>query len=253
MIIRRHIIPKHRFKESEFSSDEEPIYNVDKILNKLNRKDRDGQWHPVYGQDFHAIWESDDSKVQVSVISRQRNIRRDRKLWEVEVYVDNKKVVDEDVVVNGDSLEEQMENLYELLKKMYIQPASKKSESRLLKRKKMVEANSRELRKIKNAIYSDPEVKRLTSRIFQDDTWQSFYKLINAINNVKGVNGVLYGDNPDQRYQNGYLWKNGKMATKSRVITIETDFGDINGYIDCCGAGTVEDPLSAYDMILGLF
>lgn len=252
-MIRKHIIPKHRFKESEYSFDEEPVYNVDKILNKLNRKDRDGQWHPVYGQDFHAIWESDDSKVQVSVISRQRNIRRDRKLWEVEVYVDNKKVVDEDVVVNGDSLEEQMENLAELLKNMYIQPVSKKSESKILARKRMIEANSRELRKIKNAIYSDPEVKRLTSRIFQDDTWQSFHKLIDAINNVEGVNGVLYGDNPNPRYQNGYLWKDGKMATKARVITIETDFGDINGYIDCCGAGSVEEPLDAYDMILGLF
>jgi hypothetical protein len=253
MIIRRQIIPKHRFKESEFSSEEEPIYNIDKILNVLNKKDKDGQWHPVYGQDFRAIWESNDEKVQVSVISRKRNILRNRKLWEVEVYVNNKKIVDEDILVNGYSLEEQMENLYELLKNMYIQTASKKSESRLLKRKKMVEANSRDLRKIKNAIYNDPEVKRLTSRIFQDDTWQSFHKLINAINNVNGVNGVLYGDNSDRRYQNGYLWKDGKMATKSRVITIETDFGDINGYIDCCGAGTVEDPLSAYDMTLGLF
>lgn len=162
-------------------------------------------------------------------------------------------MLQEDVVVNGDSLEEQMMNLSELLKEMYVKPSYKKSESRLLARKRMVEANSRELKKIKNAIYRDPEVKRLTSRVFHDDTWRPFYALIKAIDNIDGVNGVLYGDNPNPYYQNGYKWKDGKMVSKSRVITIETDFGDINGYIDCYGAGTVEDPMSAYDMVIGLF
>ena len=111
-------------------------------------------------------------------------------------------MLQEDVVVNGDSLEEQMMNLSELLKEMYVKPSYKKSESRLLARKRMVEANSRELKKIKNAIYRDPEVKRLTSRVFHDDTWRPFYALIKAIDNIDGVNGVLYGDNPNPYYQN---------------------------------------------------
>lgn len=252
-IIEPYFLRVLKKESSRYTFDEEPKYDLYSILMKLNDKDSDGEWHPIFGQDFQAIWESNDGSVQASVISRQRNIIKNRKLWEVEVYVNNKRIVREKIVVDGDSLEEQMDNLSELLKEMYVKPSYEKSESKILERKKMVEANSRELRKIKNAIYSDPEVKRLTSKVFQDDTWRPFYALIKAIDNIDGVNGVLYGDNPDPYYQNGYKWKDGKMVSKSRVITIETDFGDIKGYIDCYGAGTVEDPMSAYDMVIGLW
>lgn len=54
-------------------------------------------------------------------------------------------------------------------------------------------------------------------------------------------------------YQNGYLLDHGKMVGKNRIITIETNFGNIDGTIRCFGAGTVEDPLSSYDMTLQLF
>ncbi len=124
----------------------------------------------------------------------------------------------------------------------------------MLKLKRVFEAEDKKaLKSIKNAILRDAEVKRLTSRVLHDDgAWGPFKQLIKAIKNAHpDIINVLYGDDP--YYQNGYSWQDGKMTGKNRVITIETEHGDMNGSIRCFGAGTVEDPLESYDMTLQIF
>ena len=124
----------------------------------------------------------------------------------------------------------------------------------MLKLKRVFEAEDKKtLKSIKNVILRDAEVKRLTSRVLHDDgAWGPFKQLIKAIKNAHpDIINVLYEDDPD--YPNGYLWQNGKMVGKNRIITIETKYGDIKGSVRCFGAGTVEDPLESYDMTLQIF
>lgn len=124
----------------------------------------------------------------------------------------------------------------------------------MLKLKRVFEAEDKKaLKSIKNAILRDAEVKRLTSRVLHDDgAWGPFKQLIKAIKNAHpDIISVLYGDDP--HYQNGYSWQDGRMVGKNRVITIETEHGDMKGSIRCFGAGTVEDPLESYDMTLQIF
>ena len=132
-------------------------------------------------------------------------------------------------------------------------PPSKKESKKVFRNHNLFEDDKRELRKIKNAIYKNPEVKRLTSKILKDDgAWKPFKDLINAIRESHpAITGVYYGDDP--HFLGGYRWKNGKMTGKYRVIEIETEFGTMNGHIICFGAGTIEDPLDAYDMVLEIY
>ena len=106
---------------------------------------------------------------------------------------------------------------------------------------------------IKNTILKDSKVKYFTSKIFRDNgTWKPFRDLIQAIKDSHpDIDGVYYEDDP--YYPNGYLWQNGKMVGKNRIITIETKYGDIKGSVRCFGAGTVEDPLESYDITLQIF
>lgn len=124
----------------------------------------------------------------------------------------------------------------------------------MLKLKRCFESNTRELNQIKRAIFSNPEVKRLTSKIFQDDqAWTPFKNLIRAIKNSDNrIQNVYYQDDPATG-NNGYIWRNGKPTSKYRTIEVETDFGTLKGQLNCYRAGTVEDPLSAYDMTLNLW
>lgn len=127
----------------------------------------------------------------------------------------------------------------------------------MLKLKSINEVSSedkRALRSVKRAILNDAKVRYLTSRVFKDDgTWKTFRSLIDAIRNShESIKSISYED--DHSYgQNGYLWEHGNMVSKSRIITIVTDFGELKGNIICFGAGTVEDPLSSYDMTLEIF
>lgn len=116
-------------KLNEDFSELDLLWNdIDKTLDKLNNKDKNGKWHPVYGNDVKAIWEDKTDTVQVGVTCRSYNIRRNKKQWEVEVYVDNKQIVNDDIVVEGDTLNEQIENLANLIKSMYINPIQGKPE-----------------------------------------------------------------------------------------------------------------------------
>ena len=115
------------------------------------------------------------------------------------------------------------------------------------------ESNRTELKKIKDKIYSDPIVKKMTSHIFYDrGDWGPFKACIDAIKNSSPyITGVYYEDDP--HYRNGYRWENDRMTGKMRNITIETDFGDLEGSLNCYGAGSVEDPMESYDMVLNIW
>ena len=119
--------------------------------------------------------------------------------------------------------------------------------------------DKRKLNGLIKRIYNDPEIKRLTSKVFTDDgAWGPFRSLIDALNNIDGVVHVSYGDSKRSGLSNGYNWvsldgKTSVMKDKIRDIVIDTDFGTLGGEIICSGAGSIRDPLERYDMTLQLW
>ena len=125
----------------------------------------------------------------------------------------------------------------------------------------VAKTDKRSLDRMIKRIFDDPEVKRLTSRVFTDDgAWGPFQTLIKVLSNIEGVNRVSYGDSTKRGgLSNGYRWASfdggntNVMKDKIRDVIIDTDFGTLEGEIACWGAGTVEDPLERYDMTLQLW
>lgn len=119
--------------------------------------------------------------------------------------------------------------------------------------------DKRKLNGLIKRIYNDPEIKRLTSKVFTDDgAWGPFQSLIKALNNIDGVVHVSYEDSKRSGLSNGYNWvsldgKTSVMKDKIRDIVIDTDFGTLGGEIACWGAGSIQDPLERYDMTLQLW
>lgn len=115
------------------------------------------------------------------------------------------------------------------------------------------ESLSKELRKIKDQIFRDERVRWYTSRVFQDrGDWKPFRELIQSIKDSSPlIEWVYYSDDPN--FPQGYVWKDGVMTSKYREIEIQTSEGNLYGSIKCFGAGTVEDPLSSYDMVLEIY
>lgn len=152
-------------------------------------------------------------------------------------------------------------SLNKLIQKVENGLLNKKDEYRLhilleeyMRRNRMYEVeNKRELRKIKNRILDDYNVKYYLTNIVRDTDWSNFRKLIKAMQDVEGVNNISYGVDPNPYYQSGYRWKDGKQVSKHYVLDIDTDVGHIYGQIICAGAGSVEDPLDAYDMTVNLY
>lgn len=120
--------------------------------------------------------------------------------------------------------------------------------------------DKRKLNSLIKRIYNDPEIKRLTSRVFMDDgAWGPFQSLIKALRNINGVDSVAYGDSTKRNgLSNGYRWdsydgKTNVMKDKIRDLFINTEYGRLEGEIACWGAGSIEDPLERYDMTLQLW
>ena len=119
--------------------------------------------------------------------------------------------------------------------------------------------DKRKLNGLIKRIYNDPEIKRLTSKVFTDDgAWGPFQSLVKALNNIDGVVHVSYEDSKRSGLSNGYNWvsldgKTSVMKDKIRDIVIDTDFGTLGGEIACWGAGSIQDPLERYDMTLQLW
>lgn len=103
--------------------------------------------------------------------------------------------------------------------------------------------DTRKLNTLIKRIYSNPEIKRLTSRVFIDDgAWGPFQSLIKALRNIDGVIHVSYGDTTNRSdVSNGYRWdsydggKTNVMKDKIRDLFIETEYGDLEGEVACWG------------------
>jgi hypothetical protein len=132
---------------------------------------------------------------------------------------------------------------------------------RLIKCNENSMQDTRKLNDLIKRIYNNPEIKRLTSKVFTDDgAWGPFQSLIKALRNVDGVIHVSYGDTTHRSdASNGYRWdsydggKTSVMKDKIRDLFIETEYGDLEGEVACWGAGSTKDPLERYDMTLQLW
>ena len=119
-------------------------------------------------------------------------------------------------------------------------------------KREAINQDKAELKRIKRRIDYDKNIIEIQKHIYKDDgAWGPFRNLISLIKGVEGVNDVSYKDS--DRYPQGYKWDRSisKMPiAKERDIEIETDFGNLEGSVICSGAGTIDDPLDSYDMIL---
>lgn len=125
---------------------------------------------------------------------------------------------------------------------------------RILKKESEAQ-NKAALKKIRNRIITDPNILEIQRHIYKDNgAWGPFRNLISLIEGVEGVNHVAYMDS--SRYPQGYRWDKSlsKMPiAKERDLEIDTDYGTLRGSIICSGAGSIQDPLDSYDMILQIF
>jgi hypothetical protein len=112
--------------------------------------------------------------------------------------------------------------------------------------------NAKYLNKIRNRIYNSKEVKYYTGKLFSDTAWQNVREFVRALHNIEGVADVYVGAG---EYYN-YLSSKSKPfdpAYRDYKLTIETEFGNLEGYIRCCAAGTAEDEFDRYDMVISLW
>ena len=108
-----------------------------------------------------------------------------------------------------------------------------------------------ELMKIKKSIYDNPIIRQLTTKLIKDDNWKSVKTIIHQIERIIGVSRVSYGAR-DFGGSSGYTMKYGKVSGKTYSVIVETIYGNLEGNLVCAAAGSVEDPLSYYDITLTL-
>lgn len=112
--------------------------------------------------------------------------------------------------------------------------------------------NAKYLNKIRNRIYNSKEVKYYTGKLFSDTAWQNVREFVKALHNIDGVVDVYVGAG---EYHN-YLSTKSKPfdpAYRDYKLTIETEFGNLEGYLRCCAAGSAEDEFDRYDMVISLW
>lgn len=92
------------------------------------------------------------------------------------------------------------------------------------------------------------------SKIYKDEGWQGVHDLVHAIEELGADVDIMPANS--SLYTNGYP-NDGSMSCKCYDIIIkfvnalEKEI-TINGRITCSGCGTVEDPLSMYDVVMTL-
>ena len=99
---------------------------------------------------------------------------------------------------------------------------------------------------MKNWIYKNVDTKG----IFHDEYWQGYRKTLEQIKNL-GYQ-VISGPANDAHHNNGYSLDGKEKAWDIQIESPETKI-QLRGQIKAQAAGTVEDPLSAYDIILILY
>ena len=110
-----------------------------------------------------------------------------------------------------------------------------------------------------NEIYNTPQLKKVQRNIYKsvsdycgkmhsDDAWQDVKTLIGMIKSVDGVSDIHVGAGEYFNYTNPE-----KGAYRDYQTTVETEFGNLYGYIRCHAAGTMEDIFKYYDMTISLY
>lgn len=99
---------------------------------------------------------------------------------------------------------------------------------------------------MKNHIYGNVDTKG----IFKDDYWQGYRKTLEQIKNL-GYE-VISGPANDAHHNNGYSLDGKEKAWDIQITNPETKI-QLRGQIKAQAAGTVEDPLSAYDIVFILY
>ena len=110
-----------------------------------------------------------------------------------------------------------------------------------------------------NEIYNTPQLKKIQRNIYKsvsdycgkmhkDDAWQDVKTLISMIQSVNGVSDIYVGSGQYFNYTNPE-----KGAYRDYQITVETEFGNLYGYIRCHAAGTMDDIFKYYDMTISLY
>lgn len=104
--------------------------------------------------------------------------------------------------------------------------------------------------KTKNGIknYISHSIDKLIKGHFKDENWSNVKKVFDAISNL-GVNLNWYVEN------GGYSHDLSSKTYKFDIsfINFQGKEFQFNGQLICCFCGTVEDPMSTYDMIFQIF
>lgn len=95
-------------------------------------------------------------------------------------------------------------------------------------------------------------VNQYCGGIYSDNDWSHAKYLVGLIGEVPGVSNVIAGAGEYFNYLSGKSDPN-RPAHRDIPIRVETAYGDLEGYIRCHAAGTVEDEFSAYDMTISLY
>ena len=85
-------------------------------------------------------------------------------------------------------------------------------------------------------------------KMHSDDAWQDVKTLIGMIQSVDGVNDIHVGAGEYTNFLNPE-----KGAYRDYQTTVETEFGNLYGYIRCHAAGTMDDIFKYYDMTISLY
>lgn len=96
-----------------------------------------------------------------------------------------------------------------------------------------------------------------TKGIFRDNDWSGFRKVVNQIHDL-GVD-ITVGATNDSWHKAGYAVNDKNVPTEKRY-DIEISYRNIDGkemvikgQIACQAAGSVKDPLDAYDIVMTLY
>ena len=91
------------------------------------------------------------------------------------------------------------------------------------------------------------KIEKFTKGIFHDVAWQHVYILFDAIRDMGIDISVEVKDGGYYNHDNGEI--GGKVYNFSfQIINFENKKFDFNGQLTCSFCGTVNDPMSAYDM-----
>lgn len=81
-----------------------------------------------------------------------------------------------------------------------------------------------------------------------DTDWHNVRDHIAALRKVRGVTDVISGAGVYCNYFAGTSPHNNRPAYRKYEITIETEYGTVEGQLICHSAGTTDDVFSSYDM-----